>query len=316
MSDIVVSLTNHAREMEAQALLYGYGYRIDYFAVGSGGHDVGDPTLALPLNFDAETLPGQFFGPEPVDGAKLVSPTCPAWTCILEQGEAVGEISNFGLYATIVFIPGSSINLDPTAVTAGSSNKTFTTVDVDTFLNTFNINTHGFVNGDQVVFTTTGTLPTGINNTIQYYVVGMFGNSFSVSATFSGSPIALGTVGSGSMTVRLASDDTFTYPSHGLINGNAVVLSTTGSIPGGLIANQTYFIVNATANTFKLSENLSGPSVDITSAGSGVHTVSNLDSIPDGAPDLGSTFLYAQSNFPMQFKLSAIQQTFLVTLQT
>src|SRR5690242_4086212 len=105
MSDIVVTLTNEARRMEAQANLYGYGYRIEYFVIGSGGHDPGDASLALPLNLDAETLPGQFFGPEPIDKSALISPTCPQWTCILQPGEAVGEISNIGLIATIVFIP-------------------------------------------------------------------------------------------------------------------------------------------------------------------------------------------------------------------
>jgi hypothetical protein len=302
--------------MEAQAVVYGYGYRIENFAVGSGGHDPGDPSLALPLNFSATTLPGQFFGPEPIDGSSLISPTCPAWTCTLEQGEAVGEVSNFGLYATIVFIPGSSIDLDPSAVTPGTSTKTFTFAAVDTFNSLIAINGHGFSDGDAVVFTTTSTLPLPLSDVPQYYIVNSAPNYFQVSTTFNGSPIALTSVGSGTMTVRLATDDVFTYSNHGFLNGHAVSFGTTGVMPGGLEANDTYYVVHALANTFKVSPTLGGPTVDITSSGTGVLTVTDLDTIPDGAPEVGSTFLYAQTNFPMQFKLSAIQQTFLVTLQT
>ncbi len=108
MADFVVSLTKRGRELEAQQLLYGYGFRIDYFVLGAGGHDPGTPTIALPLNTDVTALPGQFFGPEPIDFKDLVMPTCPRFTCIAQPGEAVGGISNLGLIATLLSVPEGS----------------------------------------------------------------------------------------------------------------------------------------------------------------------------------------------------------------
>jgi len=105
MADFVVSLTKKGRELEAQQLLYGYGFRIDYFVLGAGGHDTGNPMVALPLNTDVLELPGQFFGPEPVDDKSLVTPTCPRFICIAQPGEAVGGISNLGLIATMTYNP-------------------------------------------------------------------------------------------------------------------------------------------------------------------------------------------------------------------
>lgn len=108
MADFVVSLTKRGRELEAQQLLYGYGFRLDYFVVGSGGHDPTDPTIALPLNTDVTELPSQFFGPEPIDVKELITPTCPRLTCIIQPNEGVGGISNLGLIATIQSVPEGS----------------------------------------------------------------------------------------------------------------------------------------------------------------------------------------------------------------
>jgi hypothetical protein len=108
-----------------------------------------------------------------------------------------------------------------------------------------------------------------------------------------------------------------TYTAHGLVDGNVVNVVTTGAVPGGLLpAPQTYYVIAATTNTFKLSSTLAGPPVDITNSGIGVHTVTNLSSLPPSAPLTGETFLYAQANFPLRTKLSSSMETFIVTLQT
>lgn len=113
MADFVVSLTTKGREMEAQQLLYGYGFSIDFFELGAGGHDPGNPTLALPLDTDVLELPGQFFGPEPIDERELVTPTCPRFTCVVQAGEGVGGISNLGLVATVLSVPAGSPTTAP-----------------------------------------------------------------------------------------------------------------------------------------------------------------------------------------------------------
>jgi len=316
MADIIVSLTKRGRELEAQQLLYGYGFRIDFFQVGSGGHDPGNPTLALPLDEDVLELPGAFFGPEPIDTGILITSTCPRWTCIIQPGEGVGAMSNFGLVATVVYVPAASFFIQPIDVTAGSSNKNFGIADVNVATETITIAGHGFVNTDQVVFASSGGLPTGLNSTTPYYIVGATGTTFQVSLTNGGPAVDITTQGTGIHTVRLAGDDTILKNTHGLVDGNEVNMITTGTMPGGLTEAQTYYVVQSNANTFKLSSVPGGPPIDITSSGTGIHTVTNLSSLPGSAPLVGSTFLYAQANFPLRTKLSSSRETYNVTLQT
>lgn len=108
MADFLVSLTKRGRELEAQQLLHGYGFKVGYYVLGAGGHDPGNPTITLPLATDVPQLPLQFFGPEPIDTRELISPTCPKFTCVVQPGEAVGGISNLGLIAEITYIPPGS----------------------------------------------------------------------------------------------------------------------------------------------------------------------------------------------------------------
>jgi len=317
MADIVVSLTKKGREMEAQALLYGYGYRVDFFSVGSGGHDPGNSTLALPLDTEVIALPASFFGPEPIDKAELISSTCPRWTCILQPGEAVGQLSNFGLQATIVFVPAASVLLTPTDFNPGTSNLNFSPGNVSIGTDIISLAGHTFVTNDVVIFSSSNSLPTGLNSTTQYYVVGSTpGVSFQVSLTASGPAVDMTTIGVGTHTVRLAADDIITKLVHGLVNGNEVNFITTGTMPSGITSGQTYFVIEAALNTFKISQSLNGPPLDFSTQGVGVHTLTNLSSLPPGAPIVGSTFLFAVTNFPARYKLSSARETFTVTLQT
>jgi hypothetical protein len=85
-----------------------------------------------------------------------------------------------------------------------------------------------------------------------------------------------------------AGDDTITEAGHALSDGDRVVLSTTGVLPAGLAAATYYYVVSATANTFKLSATSGGAAVDITAAaGGGTHTATPcytgqviLDAVP------------------------------------
>lgn len=65
--------------------------------------------------------------------------------------------------------------------------------------------------------------------------------------------------------------DTITETAHGLINGDPISFSTTGSLPAGLASG---FVVGSTANTFQVSLTVGGAAIDITSQGSGVHSYS------------------------------------------
>jgi hypothetical protein len=213
-----------------------------------------------------------------------------------------------------VFIPEASILLDPSAIFPGPA---ATSVVVNTPLVGFNAST-SFNDGDQVVFSATafpaGT-PVNIDGVTQYYVVNKLATSFQVSQTLSGPPIILTSPGA-SVKARSALDDTFTYINHGFSNGDVVALVTTGTLPGGLIPGQVYYIIRTTPNTFKLSATQGGAPVDILTSGTGVLTVTDLNSVPVGAPVVGSQVLFAEANFPLMVKLSSVSTSFTITLQT
>jgi hypothetical protein len=66
--------------------------------------------------------------------------------------------------------------------------------------------------------------------------------------------------------------DVITSAAHGLSNGQAVRLTTTTTLPGGLALNTTYWVRDAATNTFKLAASSGGAAIDITSTGTGTHT--------------------------------------------
>jgi len=74
--------------------------------------------------------------------------------------------------------------------------------------------------------------------------------------------------------------NTFTSNGHGLVNGNMVVLTTSGAdLPLGLEIATVYYVISATTNTFQLSltSGTEGPAVDITDNGTGTHTFTMHD---------------------------------------
>jgi hypothetical protein len=69
--------------------------------------------------------------------------------------------------------------------------------------------------------------------------------------------------------------DTITITSHGFTNGKIVRFSSAGTLPSGISAGVTYYIINAATNTFQISTIEGGSAVDITSGGSGTHTATD-----------------------------------------
>jgi hypothetical protein len=105
--------------------------------------------------------------------------------------------------------------------------------------NILSISSHGLNAGDPVLFTTSGTLPTGLSPSVVYYVIAtnLGANQFSVSTTLGGSIQTFSTSGSGTHTVhsgtRMVSatlavdDDGRSATSHDLYLVNATL--TTGN---------------------------------------------------------------------------------------
>lgn len=88
---------------------------------------------------------------------------------------------------------------------------------------------------------------------------------------------------SSTATVTIASPGVFTWPAHGLINGEVVVLSTTGALPTGLTVGSSYYVVGKTLNTFQVSATFGGTAINTTGSQSGVHTIS-VDGRPSTMP--------------------------------
>lgn len=104
---VTALLTDVARQRIAQYSISGKAYQVVDFSVNSFGHDLGDPTLALPSDRSAVVCPGgtPLFGPEPIYSSVLISDFCPQFLCVLEKIESNGSLSNICLIATVVYSP-------------------------------------------------------------------------------------------------------------------------------------------------------------------------------------------------------------------
>lgn len=81
-------------------------------------------------------------------------------------------------------------------------------------------------------------------------------------------PSAVGTV-----VIPIGTTPTLTSNGHGLTSGTRVYLTTTGTLPGGLEPNKTYYVTQPTTNTFKIAKSAGGPSINTSGSQSGTHTI-------------------------------------------
>lgn len=71
------------------------------------------------------------------------------------------------------------------------------------------------------------------------------------------------------------STEFITLNAHGYAASQVVVFSSSGTLPGGLTANTVYYIKAPTTNTFQVSTTPGGSAVNLTTQGTGTHTVTN-----------------------------------------
>ena len=84
--------------------------------------------------------------------------------------------------------------------------------------------------------------------------------------------------------------ETVTSNAHGYANATPIQIAATTTIPAGLSALTTYYVVGATANTFQFSLTVGGAAINITSAGAGTITTNQVYS-------LGALVSYGGSNY-------------------
>lgn len=80
------------------------------------------------------------------------------------------------------------------------------------------------------------------------------------------------------VTISNATPGVVTWAAHGLSDGDAVVLSTTGTLPTGLTAGTTYYVTGSTTNSFSLAATSGGTAINTTGAGTGIHTATEVSS--------------------------------------
>ena len=80
----------------------------------------------------------------------------------------------------------------------------------------------------------------------------------------------------GTVTVPDHTNDKVALSGHGMVNGTRVRFSTTDTLPAGLGAGD-YYVRDTATNDFKVEATVGGGAVNITSAGTGTHTVKMMD---------------------------------------
>jgi hypothetical protein len=139
--------------------------------------------------------------------------------------------------------------------------------------------------------TTTGTRPTGLATSTDYYIIKV--DAFRVKLATSlenanaGTVINLTALGSGvhtltwTNTFTAAASDICTANDHGLLtcDGPFQATNSGGALPAGLAGSTDYWIVKLSANTFSLAASYADATaatpvvVDISGAGTGTHTL-------------------------------------------
>jgi len=120
-----------------------------------------------------------------------------------------------------------------------------------------------------------------------------FGNGY-IRFHTQGSTLLAGTPSAFSTTKTITAVDTATETvtsnAHGYANGTPIQIAATTTIPAGLLALTTYYVVGATANTFQFSLTVGGAAINITSAGAGTITTNQVYSV-------GALVSYGGSNY-------------------
>jgi hypothetical protein len=192
---------------------------------------------------------------------------------------------------------------------ADGGTQTFT---ADAGTNNITCSGHGYVDGESVSFSTTGTLPSPLLASTEYFVIWVDVNTFQIAETYSdamdGNDIDITTAGSGTHSVYAlgggagwyvyddlsdvtaidfattdvnTSTEEITITGHSLNTGRQIVFSTTGTLPAGLTAGTTYYAIYSTANEIKVASSYSnayaGTAINLSSQGSGTHTLTPRD---------------------------------------
>jgi len=159
------------------------------------------------------------------------------------------------------------------------------------------------ISGTVVTFSNLGgALPAPLVAGVRYYARDISGNTFKVASTAGGAAINLTDAGTGTHTVYVngtnvtfdddsgappyvlgretitvaasAATDRITATGSNLPDGRAVSFTNSGgALPSPLVAGTVYYTRDGTADDFKLCATKGGTAIDLTTAGTGTHTM-------------------------------------------
>jgi len=96
---------------------------------------------------------------------------------------------------------------------------------------------------------------------------------------------------SATVTITIASPAVVTYTAHGFTANRPVQFSTTGTLPTGIVAGTTYYVIAAglTANTFEISATVGGTAINTSGSQSGTHTCTAVPNVNVGDTVTGAS---------------------------
>jgi len=98
--------------------------------------------------------------------------------------------------------------------------------------------------------------------------------------------------------------DRITITGHGQSNATEVAVTTTGTLPGGITADTLYYLSSISTNTIELYSNVGlTTKVDITSAGSGTHTLRLCGGRPRCFVNFASQIIGDGATQPLRFDI-------------
>jgi hypothetical protein len=218
--------------------------------------------------------------------------TRPSTGLILDESETVYRILQFENYV-------DSTGEKPVTIEIGSPT-------------TFFRDNHGLRPDYQVVFQTTGSLPTGLDTAIIYFVLpdGLTENSFRVSEDKRGTPVSTSGMQTGDQsylvaklaettlrenydyieltvwpeqpyktssstcTISIASPAIITFTGHGFDANDVIRFETTGSLPSGMSTSRLFFVDTVlSTDTFTIKDTITGDPLETSGTQSGIQSV-------------------------------------------
>lgn len=107
----------------------------------------------------------------------------------------------------------------------------------------------------------------------------------------------------GAATITIASPGVVTFPTTGLVAGQGITFSTTGTLPTGISAGVTYYVLSPSAGTFTFAATVGGTAIATAGTQSGTHTVSVVGT----QVNIGDTVTGASSGATGVVKRSLLQ---------